>query len=328
MRWLLYISLLFGFLVTFISTPYLIRYLRKIDLIVKDVHKEEKPLIPVSGGLAVLSGLMGGLMWYIFIQTFYYESPKNLLLLFSAITTILLITFIGFMDDLIIEKNKNETSGLKQWQKPVLALFAAVPLMVVQAGTSTMLIPFLGRVDVGLLYPLLFVPIGIIGASNMVNILAGFNGSEAGMGIIYLGNLGLYAYINQRYSAAAIAGITVFALLAFYYYNKVPAKILGGDSLTYLLGGVLVTVAVLGNIERAALIVSIPFFIEFILKARGKLKKKTIGTIENGKIKSLYGNKIYSIPHILTRTGKYTEKQVVYFMIFVQVIFSSLIWLI
>ena len=271
---------------------------------------------------------MGGLMWYIFIQTFYYESPKNLLLLFSAITTILLITFIGFMDDLIIEKNKNETSGLKQWQKPVLALFAAVPLMVVQAGTSTMLIPFLGRVDVGLLYPLLFVPIGIIGASNMVNILAGFNGSEAGMGIIYLGNLGLYAYINQRYSAAAIAGITVFALLAFYYYNKVPAKILGGDSLTYLLGGVLVTVAVLGNIERAALIVSIPFFIEFILKARGKLKKKTIGTIENGKIKSLYGNKIYSIPHILTRTGKYTEKQVVYFMIFVQVIFSSLIWLI
>ncbi|MBS3171241.1 hypothetical protein J4449_01370 [Candidatus Woesearchaeota archaeon] len=328
MRWLLYISLLFGFLVTFISTPYLIRYLRKIDLIVKDVHKEEKPLIPVSGGLAVLSGLMGGLMWYIFIQTFYYESPKNLLLLFSAITTILLITFIGFIDDLIIEKNKNETSGLKQWQKPVLALFAAVPLMVVQAGTSTMLIPFLGRVDVGLLYPLLFVPIGIIGASNMVNILAGFNGSEAGMGIIYLGNLGLYAYINQRYSAAAIAGITVFALLAFYYYNKVPAKILGGDSLTYLLGGVLVTVAVLGNIERAALIVSIPFFIEFILKARGKLKKKTIGTIENGKIKSLYGNKIYSIPHILTRTGKYTEKQVVYFMIFVQVIFSSLIWLI
>ena len=328
MRWLLYISLLFGFLVTFISTPYLIRYLRKIDLIVKDVHKEEKPLIPVSGGLAVLSGLMAGLMWYIFIQTFYYESPKNLLLLFSAITTILLITFIGFIDDLIIEKNKNETSGLKQWQKPVLALFAAVPLMVVQAGTSTMLIPFLGRVDVGLLYPLLFVPIGIIGASNMVNILAGFNGSEAGMGIIYLGNLGLYAYINQRYSAAAIAGITVFALLAFYYYNKVPAKILGGDSLTYLLGGVLVTVAVLGNIERAALIVSIPFFIEFILKARGKLKKKTIGTIENGKIKSLYGNKIYSIPHILTRTGKYTEKQVVYFMIFVQVIFSSLIWLI
>ncbi len=328
MRWLLYLSLLFGFLVTFISTPYLIKYLKRIDLVVKDVHKENKPLIPVSGGLAVLGGVMGGLMWYIFIQTFYYESPENLLLLFSAITTILLIAFIGFIDDLIIEKNKDETSGLKQWQKPILTLFAAVPLMVVQAGTSTMLIPFLGRIDVGLLYPLIFVPVGIIGASNMVNMLAGFNGSEAGMGIVYLGNLGLYAYVNERYSAAAIAGITVCALIAFYYYNKVPAKILGGDSLTYLLGGALVTVAVLGNIERAALIVSIPFFIEFILKARGKLKKKTIGTIENRKIKSLYGNEIYSIPHILTRTGKYTEKQIVFFMIFVQVIFSSLIWLI
>ncbi len=328
MRWLLYFSLLLSFLVTFIATPYLIRFLRRIDLVVKDVHKENKPLVPVSGGLAVLGGVMGGLMWYIFIQTFYYESPQNLLYLFSGITTILLITFVGFIDDLIIERNKDETSGLRQWQKPILTLFAAVPLMVVQAGTSVMLIPFLGRIDLGLLFPLLFVPVGIVGAANMVNMLAGFNGSETGMAIIYLGSLGLYAYNFQRYSAAAIAGITVFSLIAFYYYNKVPAKILGGDSLTYLLGGSLATVAILGNIERAALIASVPFFIEFILKARGKMKKKSIGTLENGKIKSLYGNEIYSIPHILTRTGKYTEKQVVYFMIFIQIIFSSLIWII
>ncbi len=328
MRWLLYFSLLLSFLVTFIITPYLIRYLRKIDLVVKDVHKENKPLIPVSGGLAVLGGLMAGLMLYIFIQTFYYESPQTLLFLFSGITTILLITFIGFIDDLIIERNKDETSGLRQWQKPILTLLAAVPLMVVQAGTSTMLIPFLGRIDIGLLYPLFFVPLGILGASNMVNILAGFNGSETGMAIIYLGSLGLYAYVNERYSAAAIAGITVCALIAFYYYNKVPAKILAGDSLTYLLGGVLVTVAVLGNIEKAAVIISIPFIIEFMLKARGRFKKKSIGSLENGKIKSLYGKEIYSIPHILTRTGRFTEKQVVYFMIFVQIIFSSLIWII
>ena len=328
MRLVLYFSLILSFFVTFLVTPYLIRYLRKINLVVKDVHKENTPLVPVSGGLAVLGGVMGGLMWYIFFQTFYYESPQTLLLLFSAITTILLITFIGFIDDLIIERSKEETSGLKQWQKPVLTLLAAVPLMVVQAGTTTMLIPFLGRIDIGLIYPLILVPIGIVGASNMVNMLAGFNGSESGMGIIYLGMLSLYAYSHGRYSAAAIAGITVCALLAFYYFNKTPAKILGGDSLTYLLGGVLVTVAVLGNIERAALIASIPFFIEFILKARGKFRKKSIGTLENGKVKSLYGNKIYSIPHILTRTGKFTEKQVVYFMMFIQLIFSSLIWVI
>ena len=326
MRWLLYWSLFIGFFVTLVITPYLIKFLRKIDLVVKDVHKENTPLIPVSGGLAVLGGLMGGLMWYIFIQTFYYESAETLLLLFSAVTTILIITFVGFIDDLIIEKSRDETSGLRQWQKPLLTLMAAVPLMVVNAGTTTMLIPFLGRIDLGLLYPLLFVPIGIVGASNMINMFAGFNGSEAGMGIVYLSSLGLYAYVHSRFSAAAIAGIAVCALLAFYYYNKVPAKILAGDSLTYLLGGVLVTVAVLGNIERAALIASMPFFIEFMLKLRGKFKKKTIGYYENGKIRSHYGNKVYSIPHLLTRTGKFTEKQVVYFMMLVQLIFSSLIW--
>jgi UDP-N-acetylmuramyl pentapeptide phosphotransferase/UDP-N-acetylglucosamine-1-phosphate transferase len=93
------------------------------------------------------------------------------------------------------------------------------------------------------------------------------------------------------------------------------------------LGAVIACIAILGNIERAALISSIPFIFEFFLKARGRFKKQTYGYCEDGKVHSLY-RKIYSIPHFFTRTGKFTEKQVVYIMIFIQLIFSSLIWLI
>jgi UDP-N-acetylglucosamine--dolichyl-phosphate N-acetylglucosaminephosphotransferase len=63
--------------------------------------------------------------------------------------------------------------GLSKLQKPLLMIPAAVPMMVINAGRSTIALPFLGAVDLGLFYPLLLVPIGIVGASNAFNMLAG-----------------------------------------------------------------------------------------------------------------------------------------------------------
>ena len=328
MTYIPFIAAILAFVVTCVATNWLIRYLRRINLVVKDMNKKNTPLVPISGGLAVMSGIFLGLMFYIFFQTFYYKYTNTLIYLLAGLISILMITFVGFVDDIIIRKSKDKSSGLKQWQKPLLTLSAAVPLMVVNAGVTTMALPFIGRVDVGLIYPLIFIPIGVIGAANMVNMLAGFNGMEVGMGIVYIGMLGLYAFFNNREVAVVIALITLASLIAFYLYNKYPAKILPGDSLTYLLGGVIASIAILGNIEKAAIIASTPFFIEFVLKLRSKFKANSYGYYKNGKIRSYHNSKIYSIPHLLTRTGKYTEKQVFWFMIIVELIFSSLIWVV
>lgn len=328
MTYIPFLSAILAFFVTYIATTWLIRYLRRINLVVKDMNKKNTPLIPISGGLAVMSGIFVGLMFYIFSQTFYFKYTETLLYIFAGLTSIIMITFVGFLDDLIIKKSKESSVGLKQWQKPLLTLSAAVPLMVVNAGVTTLWLPIFGRTDLGLIYPLIFIPIGVVGAANMINMLAGFNGLEVGMGIIYVGMLGLYSFINGREVAAVIALITLLTLIAFYFYNKYPAKILPGDSLTYLLGGVIAVIAILGNIEKAAVVASIPFFIEFVLKARSKFKAKSYGYYKDGKIKSYHNKKIYSIPHLLTRTGKYTEKQVFWFMIIIELIFSSLIWVI
>ncbi|MBI2498646.1 hypothetical protein HYV88_00215 [Candidatus Woesearchaeota archaeon] len=325
---LLYLSPIISFIVTLIATPILIRYLNRIGLQVKDQNKENKPLVPISGGLAVISGILVGLMFYIFVLTFVYNDKTQFGLIFASLTTILLITFIGFMDDLIINKTKDSSVGLKQWQKPFLTIIAAVPLVVINAGVSKMAVPFFGVIDFGLLYPLLLIPIGVVGASNMVNLLAGINGLETGMGLVYFSMLGVYSYYHIRFEAAAISIILVGALIAFYYFNKFPAKILPGDSLTYLLGAAIAVVAIIGNIERAALIVSIPFIFEFLLKARSKFKAQSYGTYINGKIQSLYPNKIYSLIHLMTIKPKFTEKQITYVFIIIMLIISSLIWLI
>jgi UDP-N-acetylglucosamine--dolichyl-phosphate N-acetylglucosaminephosphotransferase len=299
--------------------------MRRVGIVVKDLNKKNKPLVPISGGFAVLGGIIASMMFIIFIKTFIYDYTKELIFLFAGTTSIMIITLVGFIDDLLIKKDKKSSVGLRQWQKPLLTLTAAIPLMVVNAGTRIIDLPILRRTDIGLFYPLVLIPLGVVGAANMVNMLAGFNGMETGMGIVYTFSLGLYSYFYGTQVGAIIAFAAFGALIAFYFYNKFPAKILPGDSLTYLLGGVIASSAILGNIERAALIVSIPFFIEFFLKARSRFKAQSYGYAKNGKIHSKY-KKIYSIPHLFMRTGKFTEKQISGFMILIELLFAILIW--
>jgi len=334
MNYLIIIIILISFLVTYLITPILIKYLKRIDITVKDQNKEGKPLIPISGGLAVLAGTFAGLLIFIFFRTFIYPISSGLILndtnlkfLFAGMISLLIITLVGFLDDIIIRKDKESSTGLRQWQKPLFTLIAAIPLMVVSAGTNHMTFPLLGRIEFGILYPLLLVPLGVVGAANMVNMLGGYNGMETGIGIISIGMLGLYAYINNSLMAGLIA-LTVFSsLIAFYIYNKYPAKILPGDSLTYLLGATMAVIAILGNIEKAALILSIPFFIEFILKSRSKFQAQSYGYFKYGKVK-IDTKKIYSLPHILAKTGKYTEKEITHSLILLEIIFGILIWVI
>src|SRR3990167_6317914 len=101
MQLLLYVAPVLACIVTFFSSSFWIRYLKRIGLVVPDKNKKGTPLVAISGGLAVFSGFLAGLMWYIFIQIFYYDKggQGSLLLMFGALATIMLITFIGFLDD-------------------------------------------------------------------------------------------------------------------------------------------------------------------------------------------------------------------------------------
>lgn len=317
----------FSFLTVFFFTPWLIRYLRRIGLVVKDQHKLDKPLIPVSGGISVAAGIFVSVMMYVFLRTFYFHDAGSLLLIFAALTSLLIITFVGFFDDLLIRKDKESSSGLKQWQKPLLTLMAAVPLIVISAGNTYIGIPFYHSIDLGLLYPLVLLPLAVVFSANMVNLLAGYNGLETGMGLVYTGMLGLYAYANQAYIAALIALVTFAALLAFFWYNWSPARIFPGDSLTYLLGGVIAVIAIVGDLERAALLASIPFIVEFFLKMRSRFQAQSYGGLVRGKVKTDYP-KIYSLVHVFTNSGKYTERQVVGMLMGIELVFSLLMWVV
>lgn len=323
-----------SFFIVYWLLPWFIKYLRKLGLVVKDQNKENKPLVAFSGGIIVMGGMLAGILLVVFFETFLPQYSKifngngSLNYLFAGIISIIIITIVGFLDDLLVKADKERSEGLKQWQKPLLTLLAAVPLMVVNAGNNLVTFPFFGTVDLGLLYPLLLVPIGVVGAANMVNLLAGINGSESGMALVYFGALGLYTFFHQSYLGTLFSLVAFFAVFAFFLFNRSPAKILPGDSLTYLLGATLAVIAIVGDVEKSAIILSIPFFIEFILKARSKFKAQSYGFFKNGKVASLYGGKIHSLIHLFTRSEKFTENQIALFLVLIEIVFAIIIWVV
>lgn len=310
-----------GFAATALITPRIINVLENIRVVGRDIHKKDKPDVAQLGGLPVLIGFLSGILIYVAMLTFYYHTEASITMQVLAATLgIMIITLFGMLDDLtsLLGKkriegflNSEKKVGFKQSTKFLLPIPAAVPLMVVNSGVSSITVPFLGNIDFGIMYPLLIVPLGIFGASNATNMLAGLNGLTAGLGAVLLSALGIFAYINGEFTAAAIALIFVAVLLGFLIYNWYPAKIFPGDSLDYTIGAVAASVAILGNIERFAVLAFIPWFIEFLLKAKSRFKAESFGVLQaDGTLSAPY-KQTYSLTHAVMNAGRYTEKQIV-----------------
>ena len=335
MSYSLIVSFIFSYITTFLLTPYIIDYFKKIGLTTRDFHKKERPLLPQSAGIPVIAGLFAGIMFYVFSQVFFYGDTGSIIELFAGMTTIMIAVFVGFLDDLntrqVYEAGREGHAGLKRWIKPLLILPAAIPLMVINAGHTTATLPLLGAINFGILYPLVVIPIGVFGATNMINMTGAYNGVETGMGAVYTLALGIFAYMHGSITAALIFFSAFAALLAVLKYNFVPAKILPGDSIQYLLGAVVVTGAVIGNMQKAAIIAVLPLFINAAYKIYLRFFKLgyfpgELGILQkDGTIKSKY-NKSYTIINFILRHGRFTERQVVLIMVGIEAAFSALLF--
>ena len=141
-----------SFLVSFLATWVIMRkWIRKapvIGLLGFDMNKPGKPKVAEMGGICVVFGFVLSILAYIGLMTFCLHKPDYVEIL-AVLCTVLSICIIGMIDDLLGWK-----IGLRQWQKPIFTLFAALPMMVINAGHSTMNLPIVGIIDWGIFYPL------------------------------------------------------------------------------------------------------------------------------------------------------------------------------
>jgi len=317
--------LVVSFFITLFLTQRWIRSARSAKLLGKDLNKYKNPFVPEAGGIAVALAVCFSVQIYVFLKTFRLLGipETHIVEAFAISATVLLAGFIGFTDDILGWKR-----GLTQFRKVLLTIPIAIPLMVINAGHSRMNLPFFGLVDFGLIYPLLLVPVGVIGATNGFNLLAGYNGLEAGMGLIIFTAFGVTGLIVGKYWISLIAFIVSASLLAFLYFNWYPAKVFPGDSLTYSIGSIIAAIAILGDMERLAVWLFLLYFIEGLLYFRARAVDKA-GDVqafgvpnEDGSLEMPY-EKVYDTTHfaiwfLKKLKGKVYERDVVLFLLFVQ----------
>jgi len=259
------IAAIVSFLVVVVFMPSVIKMLKEKGITGTDVHKPERPEVPKGGGFVILFAVAFALLVVIGLTTFQTVGVE-MLGLFAALVSILLASMIGLLDDQLDFRNR---------AKVILPMVATIPMIALSIGTPTMNIPFIGIVNFGIAYALIVVPLMmtfIIDASNMYG---GMNGLESGLGSINASGIVLYvilipimqdtAMTSGQLQAGIVAAALLGATIGFLIFNRYPAKVLPGDVGRLPIGAAMAAALIIGNMDRLAILMYIPFGINFIL---------------------------------------------------------------
>ncbi|MEM0094874.1 MAG: hypothetical protein QXF41_02155 [Candidatus Micrarchaeaceae archaeon] len=321
-----YLTVIVPALLTFVATVgavrFIIGYFSEAGIIAEDRNKGRPIKLPSSGGVGVAFGIIFGILIYIFGATYIFKPILSIPNLFAASLSIMLIAFVGFIDDINVKGRrvwstgmKSINKGLERWQKPLLTALGAIPLMAINAGVSTVYIPGIGALDLFLIYPLVIIPLAVIFVSNAVNLLGGFDGLQACMTAVAAFGLLLYSFFYGNGIGLLLSALLLSAIIGFMPFNLYKAKIIPGDSFTYVVGAALVTIMIMGNAEFFGIIIFIPWFAEFFLHLRRRFDVTDLGIPQkDGTLKAPYGKKIYSLAHLVMNMKRIREPEMAIYL--------------
>ncbi len=173
-------SAMVSFVAVCLFLPWLIKSLRGTTLVGKDLNKPHSPLVPEMGGIAVILGFYAGVAVLVGLTAPVATNA----VFFAALSACLGAGIVGLMDDMF---------RLRKRSKAILPFVLALPLgAVVYASKNTVLL----GVDIGILMAVA-VPVGVTSASNAANMLEGFNGLGAGLGIIITASLIALSFLTN-----------------------------------------------------------------------------------------------------------------------------------
>ena len=302
-----------SFVVSFVAFPIMIPRLKKAGIVGRNMNSEKQEEIPEMGGLIIAVGFGAGIVFAIFLRTFCNMFlSMSIVSILAVLATVLIVVLIGIFDDLM---------SMRQWVKAILPVFAALPLMAIKNGYSFIRIPCIGLINFGVFYPLVLIPLGITGAANAVNMLAGFNGLEVGMGIVAMSSLAIIAYLIGETTALLILMAALGALIAALYYNWYPAKILVGDVGTLSIGAIIACAVIVGNYETAGIIIIIPYLIDFLIKAKNKFPY-SFGVYKDGKLYCPDSGPVGLGQLIMKLCGGISERNLVLMLMGIEAVFG------
>ncbi|MBY9005482.1 MAG: hypothetical protein KGD63_01865 [Candidatus Lokiarchaeota archaeon] len=307
-----YLIMLFaiGFIITYLITPITIKFMKKKGYIGIDIHKNSKPEVPESGGLSMVFGFLGG---SIFLLIFFSKLRNEILI---ACLTIFLSGIIGFLDDRIKLKSRYKI-GMTLFTG--LLIFFANFFGFINIENPTF--PIIGQMRLTILYPIL-IPLIVTVFSNTVNMLEGYNGEGSGTCLIVVGFLIICSLIKNTSEGLIFSILSFSIILAFFFFNKFPAKTFPGDVGTLTMGAMIASIAIFGGLEVVAFVALLTHVFNsfyYIISARGFFESSEVHKfrddiilIEDDYIKaSEQKNALFTMPRLILSKGPLKEPQLV-----------------
>ncbi len=173
---------------------------------------------------------------------------------------------VGMVDDLInVFGSGKGAAGLRGPVKFILISVVGLALgwfFAFKLGWTTMLIPFIGNIEIGVVGMILIFAFALVATSNAVNITDGLDGLSGGLSIIAYGSFGVIALFQGNMLLFGFCLTVVGWLLSYVWFNVPPARFMMGDTGSFALGAGLGVVAMMTNSFLLLPIIGLPFVIE------------------------------------------------------------------
>jgi len=214
--------LIFGFLVSVITTPWVIRMAHAgVGLDSPDEgRKRQTTPIPRIGGIPLMLTVALGVAIILKMQ------PPRAFEWFPILVGAVLMYALGMWDDIQALGAKKKLVG----QVAIAFLVTGLGLTIDKFS-----FPGYGTVELGAWSRPVTI-LWLITIPNIVNLIDGFDGLAGGLGLFMSLTLGLVGYFSEHLGLAWFAFMMAGALLGFLVFNFPPAKIYLGDGGAYLIG--------------------------------------------------------------------------------------------
>lgn len=258
---------LITFSVMFIATWFYRRWALRRGLLAPDVRKKGNPMVPKWGGL-VISLYLALLPLLFSLFGLLTETNFKYILAFVLSGTIGFI--VGVLDDL----------HFKKWDmlKIVAVSFSALPIILLNVYIPRPILPFVGRLRLTILYPLLiFLAFSIV--PNGMNMLDLVNGVMLFSQILLIITIAVWTWILGYIFVFQLSITTLALVLALYVFNRYPAKLFVSNVGSYTTGVLVTALVVFSRMEYVLVILLLPMILNsFSLLAtiRGILTREEI----------------------------------------------------
>lgn len=175
-------------------------------------------------------------------------------------------SFVGVIDDSInIFGSGRGAAGLRGPVKFFLITVVGLVLgwfFAVKLGWTSILVPFLGNFEIGVIPMILIFAFAVVATSNSVNITDGLDGLSGGLSAMAYAAFGAIAMFQGNILLFGFCMTVVGWLLSYVWFNVPPARFMMGDTGSFALGAGLGVVAMMANSFLLLPIIGLPFVIE------------------------------------------------------------------